>query len=121
MCHLQKLFVQCKDKGLVILGLNCSDDRKVASDLLAADRVTFPNILDTSEAAMRVCFEQYQRRGCAAVPMSYLIDRNGNVVDAWYGGKEQHSRALKVLQKLGIEQDEAIPKEPDAKGARSTK
>ena len=49
-CHLQELYAKYHP-GLVILGLNVSDDRKVALDMLRSNGVTFPNILDDSPAA----------------------------------------------------------------------
>ena len=38
-----------QDKGLVVLGVNTADDRKIALDYLKANEVTFPNILDISD------------------------------------------------------------------------
>ena len=75
-----------KSKGLVILGFDASDDKKIALEMLRDNGATFPNIIDSSDAAMKVCFQQYQGRYGSAVPMNYIIDRDGKVVDAWYGG-----------------------------------
>jgi peroxiredoxin len=36
----------------------------------------------------------------SAVPMTYVIGRDGKVVDAWYGYEE--GRAQKALKKLGL-------------------
>jgi peroxiredoxin len=36
----------------------------------------------------------------SAVPMTYVIGRDGKVVDAWYGYEED--RAPKALKKLGL-------------------
>jgi peroxiredoxin len=38
--------------------------------------------------------------GMSAVPFTYLIDREGKVVEAYYGGAE--GRATKALKKLGL-------------------
>ncbi len=110
-----------KDKGLVILGFNCSDDKKIALEMLRENDATFMNIIDSSEDAEKVCFEQYQRPGRSAVPMSYIIDREGNVADAWYGGEEEHPRALETLEKFGGELAEAIRKDAEAKMELSAK
>jgi len=73
-------------KGLVVLGLNVSDDPKIARELLDKHGVTFPNIVDTSKAAGEVVFSKYQKQsGRSAVPLNYLIDREGKVARAWYG------------------------------------
>jgi len=38
--------------------------------------------------------------GMSAVPMTYLIGRDGKVVEAWYDYRE--NRAEKSLQKIGL-------------------
>ena len=49
----------------------------------------------------------------SAVPMNYIIDRDGKVVDAWYGGGKEHPKAIAALQKTGGELAEAIRQEMD--------
>jgi peroxiredoxin len=68
-------------------------------DYLKANEVTFPNILDTSDTGHRAV-AQYETLGMGAVPMTYVIDREGKVVDAWYGYLED--RTKKALNKLGL-------------------
>jgi glutathione peroxidase-family protein len=100
MCHLQKLHEQYRDKGLVVLGFNCSDDKQIALEFLRENKATFPTILDSSEAATQVGFRDYRASG---VPLNYIVDRQGKVVDTWYGYEEGHKRALEALQKAGLE------------------
>jgi hypothetical protein len=104
-----------KDKGLVILGFNCSDDKKIALEMLRENGATFPNIIDSSEAATSICFRKLQRSNSSAVPMSYMIDRNGDVMDAWYGYDDGHPQAIAALKKAGGELAEEIRKEENAK------
>jgi peroxiredoxin len=85
---------------LVVLGVNTADDRKIALDYLKANEVTFPNILDASDAANRAVSQYETLGGMSAVPMTYVIGRDGKVVDAWYGYEED--RARKALKKLGL-------------------
>jgi len=98
MCHLQKLYEKYKDKDVVILGFNCSDNRKIALEFLRDNSATFPNILDTSKTAVKVVFDSYKSGG---VPLNYIIDREGIIVDAWYGYEEGHKRAIEALEKAG--------------------
>ena len=84
---------------MVVLGLNPSDDRKIALDYLKANQATFRNILDASNAANQA-EAQYETLGMSAVPMTYVIGRDGKVVDAWYGYEKD--RAEKALKKLGL-------------------
>ncbi len=99
MRHLQKLHEKYSGKDLVILGFNASDDKKIALEFLGENGATFPTILDSSDAAMKVGWSDYRGSG---VPLNYIIDRQGKVVDAWYGYEEGHPRALAALKKAGL-------------------
>lgn len=103
MCHLQTLHEKYRDKGLVILGFNCSDDRKIALEFIAENKATFPTILDSSQTAMMVQLQEYRGSG---VPLNYIIDWEGKIVDAWYGYEEGHKRALAALEKAGLKIEE---------------
>lgn len=100
MRHLQKLHEKYCDRGLVILGLNGSDDKRIAMEFLRENAATFPTILDSSDAATKVSFGDYK---CTGVPLNYIIDPQGRVVDAWYGYEEGHKRALAALKKAGLD------------------
>ena len=99
MCHLQELYQKYKDEGLVILGLNCLDDKKIALEFLRENSATFPNILDLSDDAIGVGIVLYKG---SSVPLNYIIDREGKVVDAWSGYEKGHKRALTALEKAGL-------------------
>jgi AhpC/TSA family len=115
MCHLQEFHKKYKDKGLVILGFDCADDKQIALEMLRENNATFTNIIDSTEAAQKVCFNDYQTKGASAVPMSYIIDRDGNVVDAWYGYYPDQSKALAAFQKSGGVLAETIRQEASKK------
>ncbi len=120
MCHLQELFAKYKSKGLVVLGLNASDDKQIALQMLRENGATFPNLLDSSKPAVKVAYHDYQGKyGTVGVPLSYLIGRDGKVVDAWYGGAEMHSKAVATLKKAGGPLAEAIQQEWEATAQRS--
>jgi peroxiredoxin len=99
MCHLQELYEKYKDEDMVILGFNCSDDKQIALEFIRENSATFTNILDSSDTATRTSFEDYKSSG---VPLNYIIDREGKVVDAWYGYEKAHKRALAALEKAGL-------------------
>ena len=119
MCHLQELYAKYQDKDLVVLGFNAMDDKKIASGMLAENGVTFPNIIDTSDAGRKVCYQEYQHEGMNGVPLSYIIGRDGKIVDAWYGGKEEHPRGIAALRKTGGQLAEAIRQEVDNRAAKA--
>ena len=99
MRHLQRLSEKYKDKGLVILGFNCSDDSQIALHFMRENSATFPSVLDSSDAAVQIGFRGYQMSG---VPLNYIIDREGKIVEAWYGYEEGHKKALAALEKAGL-------------------
>ena len=99
MRHLQTLYEKFKDEELVILGFNCTDDRQIAVDFLRENSATFPNIIDSSDDAIGAGFVHYRMSG---VPLNYIIDRKGKVVDAWYGYERGHRRAITALEKSGV-------------------
>jgi len=102
MPHLQALSEKHKDKGLVILGFNFADDKRIARIFMRENSVTFPNILDSSDVSKKVIFDGYRNRS-GTVPLSYIIDTRGKVVDAWCGYEEGHKRALAALKKVGMQ------------------
>jgi len=101
MPALEKLHQRYGAAGLAVMGVDVSDDPGIAADFLRETGATFPNAVDTSDPAQKVVFEQYQTlAGRSAVPMHYIIDRDGRVVDAWYG--DDMARGEAALAKLGI-------------------
>ncbi len=81
-----------------MLGVNTADDRKIALDYLKANKVTFPNILDTTPAAGKALTQYETLAGMSAVPMTCVIGRDGKVLDAWYG--YEPDRTKKALRKI---------------------
>jgi hypothetical protein len=120
MCHLQELYAKYSDKGFVVIGCDVADDKKIALEMLRDNKVTFPNIIDSSDAAINVCFRDYQRFGRSAVPMSYVIGRDGRIVDAWYGYEEGEPRTIAAMKKVGGELAESIARENQKEAAKSS-
>ncbi len=102
MPHLQAFYEKHKEKGLVILGFNCADDKRIAQYSIRENTITFPSIFDSSNAAKKVITDGYKNRS-GMVPLSYIIDTQGNVVDTWYGYDEDHKRASAALKKAGMQ------------------
>lgn len=88
-----------KDSGLAILGLNYMDNAEHARRFLEKNKVTFPSVLDTSQAAEDVMWKYETLTGLTAFPMSYIIDKEGKVADAWYGIHDE-DKVRKVLRRL---------------------
>jgi peroxiredoxin/outer membrane lipoprotein-sorting protein len=103
--YLQTIHEKYKDKGLVVLGFNCSDDKKLAMEFLDEFNATYPNIIDTTKAAQDIFFHKYQTlQGISALPLNYLIDFKGQVVQAWYGyGGDTDKTFEEALKKIGLQ------------------
>lgn len=91
--QVEKLYKNYRERGLVVIGFNCADDREIALDFLQENSVTFPNIVNTSELAEKIAFFDY---GMTGVPLNYLIDSDQKIIDAWYGYDEE--RVLQALK-----------------------
>ena len=118
MVHHAKFYEQFKDKGLVLLGFNCMDDKKIALDLMREYGVTFPNVLDSSDAAVEAYRENY---GGVGVPLNYIIDRDGMIVNVWYGYREDDPRPMEALIHTGDELGEAVRRARHARSVQTAK
>jgi hypothetical protein len=117
MCHLQELYTRYKGKGLVVLGINPSDDKKIALEMLRDNGATFPNIIDPSQHAQDVCDEDYAQ---TAFPASYVIDRNGMLLATWEGYDEGEPAAMQALQSIDGELGETVREECKARAVASS-
>jgi len=102
MRHLQSLHDKHRDKGLAILGFNCVDDRRIAQTFLRDNAVTFPTVLDATEAAQRVVSVGLASRTLSE-PLTCIINRDGKVVDAWYGSEKSKRRGAAAFKDAGLQ------------------
>jgi peroxiredoxin len=103
MRHLQKLYEKYRDRGLVVLGIDSRDEKKIALEFLHGSGATFPTILDSSDAANKIVSSEY---GAHGVPVSYILDARHRVVEAWSGYQPGHARALAALKRAGLNVEE---------------
>jgi peroxiredoxin len=97
----QQLHQDYQDKGLAILGFNCTDNRRIARTFLRASGVTLPSVLDPSETAVRLMRDGYGNR-TKTVPLNYIIDPQGKVVYGWFGYEQDPEQVLAALRKAGL-------------------
>jgi thiol-disulfide isomerase/thioredoxin len=102
MPHIEKVYRQTKDKGVVTLGL-CVWDEKAAYEKWVPekkDKYTFQFAFDPAgRAPENIAKKFYQVSG---IPTTYVIDRDGKVVDAIVGYREDDDRLENALKKAGI-------------------
>ncbi len=100
MVHLQKLHEQYARKGVVVLGFDYADKAEIAAELMREQKITFASIMDASPAAVTMASQRY---GVMAVPITYVIDREGRIADVWVGGRGECAEERALLKKLGLE------------------
>ncbi len=98
----QQLHHEYQDQGLAILGFNGTDYRRIARAFLRENSVTFPTVLDSSEAAARLIRTGYGNK-TGLLPLNYIIDPQGRVVDRWFGQDQDPERVLAALAEAGLE------------------
>ncbi len=99
--YLQSLYAKAPDEDLAIVGVNLTDDRNILQTFLRDEAITFPCILDCSKEAETLFEEGYGITSDGA-PVSFVIGRDGKVVDAWSGFDADHARAKAALQEAGV-------------------
>ncbi len=80
--------------------MNVADSRKIALDYLKENKVTFPIILDVSPAGRKAMEQYLALPELGADPMTYVIGRDGKIVDGWFGYDSEKSKA--AVEKLGF-------------------
>mgnify|MGYP002725729927 CR=1 FL=1 len=63
--------------------------------------MTFPNVCDNTPAGWDLFANKYQRSeetGITAVPLNYIIDRDGVIVDSRYGFSKEEMREVLATQ-----------------------
>ncbi len=80
--------------------MNVADSRKIALEYLKENKVTFPIILDTSPAGMKAMGRYLALPELGADPMTYVIGRDGKIVDGWFGYDSDRTKA--AVKKLGL-------------------
>lgn len=84
MPGMERLFRTHRDKDLVVLGVNLQESAKAVKPFVQELKLSFPIVLDSEGAASR----EY---GVRALPVSFLIGRDGNIVWRAIGGRDWES------------------------------
>ncbi len=77
-----------------------ADSRKVALEYLKENHVTFPILLDVSPAGKKAMDQYLALPDLGADPMTYVIGRDGKLVDGWFGFDKDRTKA--AVEKLGL-------------------
>jgi thiol-disulfide isomerase/thioredoxin len=94
MPSMEAIYLKYKDRGLEILAVNSGERSPEVLTFMADYGLTFPTVLDRDGAISRAY-------GIQAIPTSYLIDREGNMILRMVGSIDwdtpQIHAALEIL------------------------
>ena len=100
MPALQTLHESLQDKGLVVLGVNATDQdsEAAARAFVEAQGLTFPIVLDVDGEASRAYALQ-------ALPSTFIVDRRGVIREALIGGPVREATLRSLITPLLAEGD----------------
>ena len=99
MVYLESVHREYRERGLVVVGFNCADKHEIVAAFMKKHGISFPTILDHSNAAIRTFFERYLKPdGPSGVPVNYIIRKDGIIADAWCDFAEEEDRGRRVLR-----------------------
>lgn len=97
MPSLNNLYNEYKDKGFVVLAVSVDTSEKPVKSFAREHKLAFPILMDKDKA---VSFDEYAVLG---LPTTFLIDKNGVVIEKIMGEREWDSPQMKekILKLLG--------------------
>ncbi len=94
MPSLVKLYDEFQDNGLVVVGVDVQEKRKIVEKFVKKEKVPFPILLDTDGSVAR----DY---GIRSHPVHFIIDRQGQMIGKVMGARDwasvesrEHIRSL---------------------------
>lgn len=97
MPYMQSQYEVFKDKGVTILAVDVGEPKLTVEKFVKRYELTFPILLDYRQ-------EVVNAYGVGAIPVSFLIDENGKVVDRITAGLTE-SQIYKYMEKITPESE----------------
>lgn len=89
MPGMERLFRTHRDKGFVVLAVNLQESAETVRPFVKELQLSFPTVLDAEGTVSR----EY---GVRALPVSFLIGRDGNIVWRAIGGRDWESDTARL-------------------------
>lgn len=89
MPSLNRVYLDLKKKGFVVLGLSLDKSEGPVRNLVASNRIEFPIVMDLGKEVY------YKKYATFALPLTYLIDKRWMVVEKYIGAEEGDSAEMK--------------------------
>lgn len=97
MPSFENLYRNFKGKGLVVIGVSVDNSDRTVKSFVREKGITFPILLDEKK---EVSFDDY---GVIGLPVTFLIDRKGNIVEKFFGERQWDSEEIKERIKRLLE------------------
>ncbi|MCC6730907.1 MAG: TlpA family protein disulfide reductase [Chthonomonadales bacterium] len=116
MPHVQKVYEAARDQGVVVLAVCVWDDRDAYDKWMPANRDRY-GFLFGYDSAGRATAESLARKqyNVTGIPTTYVIGRDGKVVDAVLGYLDGDDRLDGVLRRLGVSIPSTAPEKAAAR------
>ncbi|MEP6756593.1 MAG: TlpA disulfide reductase family protein [Chthonomonadales bacterium] len=102
MPHIEKVYQSVKDQNVVVLGVCVWDEKKPYEEWVPANKskYTFKFAFDPAgRAANNIAGGMYNVSG---IPTTYIIDKDGKIVEAVVGYQDGDTRVESALKKVGV-------------------
>jgi peroxiredoxin len=89
MPGLNRLYTEFNSRGFVVLAVTIDHSEKLVRKFIAEKAINFPVLMDPEK---EVSFDQY---AVLTLPVSFLIDRNGVILEKLIGERDWESAEIK--------------------------
>lgn len=94
MPEIEKVYQQYKDKDFVVLAVDLGEDKNTVKNFMQQNKYNFKVLLDSDQSVAA----QYN---ITAIPVSYFIDKDGNIVAKRVGALSEEEMQSYVKQLIG--------------------
>lgn len=99
---LEQVYQDTRSKGVQFVGVDFRNDQKAQAKLFVQGRgITYPNLFDP-DSRLSLAF-QAKKISVAAVPTTVLVDRQGRIAGAVYGGPVRFTDLERMVDQLAAE------------------
>ncbi len=95
---LEKLSARYADKGFTVLGVAIDEKQKTAEDYVKKKKVSYPMAYDVGES------QAWELFGVKAIPATFLVDRDGQIVAQWTGAPDIKEMEKAIEGLMGAEE-----------------
>ncbi|MCR4437185.1 MAG: TlpA disulfide reductase family protein [Clostridiales bacterium] len=94
MPEIEKVYQQYKDKDFVVLAVDLGEDKNTVQNFIKQNNYNFKVLLDSDQSVAT-------KYNITAIPVSYFIDKDGNVVTKRVGALSEEEMQSYVKQLVG--------------------